>query len=376
MRELFDIPDDVTYLNCAYMSPLAIPVLAAGEAGMRRKTQPWQIRPADFFDETERCRERVARLVNARAADVAVVPSVSYGITQAAANLPLARGERIVVLDEQFPSNVFPWRELARRQGGSVVTVPRPASGGWTQSVLDELESGTVRIAALPHCHWTDGALLDLTAIAECCRRRQVSLVLDVTQSLGALPLDFAEIQPAYLVCATYKWLLGPYSMAFVVAREDMQSGTPLDHSWIIRKNAEDFRGLVRYEEALQDGARRYDVGERANFALMPMAIAALDLVLAADPAAIQATLSAYTAQIEAEARQMGLTAASEPERAGHFLGIRFPRGLPADVLDVLGGRGIHVSARGDSLRVTPHLYNVEQDRQRFCQALRDIVAR
>ncbi len=376
MRELFDLPDDVSYLNCAYMSPLARPVVAAGERGLRRKSRPWEITPADFFDDTETCRARFASLVNARADDIAVVPSVSYGITQASRNLPLARGRRIVVLAEQFPSNVYPWRALAERNGGVVETIHRPNAGGWTAAVVERLEAGDVDIAALPHCHWTDGALLDLDAIAECCDRRGIALVLDVSQSLGALPLDVQRIRPAFLVCATYKWLMGPYSLAFVYAREDMQAGEPLDLSWITRERAEQFAGLVNYEDRFQPGARRYDVGERANFALVPAAIAALDLLLAWTPARIQSTVAAFTGEIERAARSMGLRVSSIPERAGHFLGIRFPGGLPPDALQTFTDRRVFVSVRGDSVRVTPHLYNDEADRDRCLETLAQIARR
>ncbi len=376
MRELFDIPDDVSYLNCAYMSPLARPVLAAGERGLARKARPWEITPAHFFDESEKCRARFASLINARADDVAIVPSVSYGITQSSHNVPFPTGGRILLLAEQFPSNVYPWRELARRCNGDVEVVPRAPDGGWTERVIEAVDSGRIHVAALPHCHWTDGSLLDLETIAQACRHHDVALVLDVSQSLGALPLDVAVLQPAFLVCAAYKWLLGPYSIAFVYAREDMQSGEPLDYSWITRARAEDFAALVNYEHDYQPGARRYDVGERANFALLPAAAAALELLLEWTPEFIQAELAGYTTDIERAAREMGLAVSSMPERAGHFLGIRFPGGLPPDALDTFAAHGIFVSVRGDSVRVTPHLYNDQTDRERFLEILGRIVGR
>lgn len=376
MRELFELPDDVSYLNCAYMSPLARPVVDAAERGLRRKSRPWEITPAHFFDESETCRARFAALINAGADDIAIVPSVSYGITQASRNLRLGRGRRIVVLAEQFPSNVYAWQALAARDGGQVDTVDRPADGAWTTAVIERLETGLVDIAALPHCHWTDGALLDIEAISACCQRHDIALVLDVSQSLGALPLDVERIRPAFLVCATYKWLLGPYSLAFVYAREDMQAGEPLDLSWITRERADQFAGLVNYEDRFQAGARRYDVGERANFALLPAAIAALDSLLAWTPSRIQSTLSAYTGEIESAARTMGLRVASPPDRAGHFLGIRFPDGLPTDALETFANRQIYVSVRGDSVRVTPHLYNDPTDRERFLETLARIAGR
>jgi hypothetical protein len=128
-RALFDISDDVAYLNCAYISPLMRSVHAAGERGVARKSAPWELRPSDFFTETEEARRLFAALVGADADDIAIVPAASYGIAVAAANLVAPRRGRILVLAEQFPSNVYPWRALAAENGAELVTIQRPATG-------------------------------------------------------------------------------------------------------------------------------------------------------------------------------------------------------------------------------------------------------
>ena len=157
-RHLFDIPDDVAYLNCAYISPLMLSAREVGLKGAARKCRPWEILPAHFFDDAEIARTLFARLIGARADDIAIVSSASYGVALAAANLALARGQRIVVLHEQFPSNVYGWRELARERGAELVTLSRPDDDDWTALVLATIDE-RVAVVALPHCHWTDGAL-------------------------------------------------------------------------------------------------------------------------------------------------------------------------------------------------------------------------
>src|SRR5262245_66449723 len=112
-RHLFDIPDDVAFLNCAYMSPLPKASVAAGALGLAREMQPWTIAPADFVTASEAVRARFAQLVNAAPDDVAFAPAVSYGMAQAAANIALKKTQRVVTLAEQFPSNVYPWMDLA-----------------------------------------------------------------------------------------------------------------------------------------------------------------------------------------------------------------------------------------------------------------------
>src|SRR5579872_6529258 len=131
-RSLFEIPDEVAYLNCAYMSPLSRSVRAAGEAAVARKSQPWHISASDFFSESEEVRGLFAQLVGADADGVAIIPAASYGLAVAAGNLPVAKGQRILTLADQFPSNVYIWRDLADRTGASLVTIERPADDDWT----------------------------------------------------------------------------------------------------------------------------------------------------------------------------------------------------------------------------------------------------
>lgn len=372
-RHLFDLPDDVAYLNCAYMSPLLTRAVEAGREAIARKARPWNIKPADFFAESERARALFAQLLGASPDDVALVPAASYGLAVAAANLPVREDRRILVLEDQFPSNVYPWLALAERTGAEVRTVPVPADGDLTSAVLAALDE-RVAIAALPHCRWTDGGLFDLEAIGARCREVGGALVLDVTQSLGALPLDLASVRPDFLVCPSYKWLLGPYSLGFLYVAPEHQRGRPLEQNWIARENSEDFARLVDYRDAYQPGARRYDVGERSNFALVPVAIAALEQLLDWGVPEIARTLAARTRDIAARAAGLGLSSAPEGRRAGHFLGLRFPAGVPADLPDRLAAERVHVSLRGDSLRVTPHLYNDDDDVERLFTVLRGVV--
>ncbi|MCG8504945.1 MAG: aminotransferase, partial [Sphingomonadales bacterium] len=105
-RHLFDIPRDVCYLNAAYMTPLSRAARAAGEVAFGARAAPWTVSPEDFFTGSEELRGLFARLINARADDVALVPAVSYGLATAAANIRLAPGQTILILAEQFPSNV------------------------------------------------------------------------------------------------------------------------------------------------------------------------------------------------------------------------------------------------------------------------------
>ena len=373
-RHLFDVPDDVAYLNCAYMGPLMHSVVEAGDRGIRAKARPWRISAEDFFEDGERARELFARIIGADAEGIALVPSASYGLSCAARNVEPAPGDRLVVLAEQFPSNVYAWREVARTSGAALVTVARPADDDWSRAVLAAIDERTA-VVALPHCHWTDGGRLDLVRIGARCREAGAVLVLDLTQSAGALRFDAAAVRPDYVVCAGYKWLLGPYSLGFLWAAPERRAGKPIEYNWIGRAGAEDFAGLVDYRDEYQPGARRFDVGERSNFILLPMLNAALEQILDWGVEAVEATLAARTADIAARAARLELGSAPAALRAGHFLGLRFPDGaLPDGLLAALAAERVYVSVRGASMRVTPHLYNTGEDVDRLFAALTRVL--
>ncbi len=368
-RDLFGIPEDIAYLNCAYMSPQLRSVREAGERAIARRSRPWEITPKDFFTESETARELFAQLVGGDADGAAIIPSASYGMAVAAANLEVRSGQSIILLEEQFPSNVYPWRELAKCKGARLVTVPRPEDLDWTRAVLEHIDGNTA-IVAVPNCHWTDGSLLDLRRVGEQARNVGAALVVDATQSLGAYPLDVSEVRPDFLVSAGYKWLLGPYSLGFMYAAPERREGVPVEQNWISRAGSEDFERVVEYRDAFQPGARRYDVGERGNFILLPMANEALRQILDWGVEDISTSIGKLTAMIEERATDIRLEATPANRRAGHMLGLKLPPEKPDDLPARLAAQNVFVSVRGDSLRVSPHLYNDERDVQRLFAAL------
>jgi len=370
-RHLFDIPGDVAFFNFCSQSPLLRSAAEAGAAGLARKLRPWEVPLGDHFAVPEAARRPVARLIGAVAADIAVVPAVSYGIAVAAANLPLAAGQRIVVLEGQFLSNLLPWQDLARRCGGRVVEVPRPAERPWTEAVLEAIDADTA-IVALPNLLWTDGTRIDLAAVARRARAVGAALVLDLAQSLGALPFDVGEVDPDFMVGITYKWLLGPYTLGFLYVAPRRQAGRPLEPGFLLRAEEPQMRRALGWQGGVPLGARRFDMGEAANFALLPAATAALEQILEWGVPAIQASLGRIMARLLPELAELGLAPVPRPdERAGHLLGFRLPPGAPADLAARLAQRGVHASVRAGILRIAPHLSVTPEDERRLVDGLK-----
>ena len=373
-RHLFDIPPDVAYLNCAYMSPLMKPVVEAGVAALARKAHPWELTPDKFFTGPDEFRATAAQLLDCPADCVAIVPSASYGIATAARNLPVTKNQGILVLAEQFPSNYYAWQRLAEETGARLKIVPWPEDHDWTAAVLDSL-TADMAIAALPNVQWTSGGRLDLVRIGEACRNLGVALALDLTQSLGALPFSAREVQPDFAVAACYKWLLGPYSIGLLYVAPKWQHGRPLEENWIQRANARDFASLILYNGNYDDGARRFDMGERSNFALLPAAVRAMQQLLEWEVAQISETTGALNRHLAEAAAETGFSAPAEPWRAPHYLALRRKQPIPKELPEMLAREKVFVSVRGSSIRVSPHVYNTTADCERLIGCLRSIAS-
>lgn len=385
--DAFSLPDDLHYLNCAYMSPLARAVERAGLEGFRRLRDPTRIEPSDFFGESDDLRRAFARLVRADDPDrVAIVPSVSYGVALAAKNLEVEAGQNLVLAEDQFPSNVYAWHRLAGERGLEVRTVGpgdepnsrQDGQGGgpgraerWNERLLEAVDGATAA-AALPHVHWTDGTRFDLEAVGRRCREAGAALVVDGTQSVGALPFDVGRIRPDALVCAGYKWMLGPYSIGTTYLGPRFDDADPLEETWLGRKGSEDFGGLVDYEDEYQPGASRHDMGERSNPVTVPMQTAGIRLLLDWRVERIQAYCRDLIRPLIEEAAGLGMSVEEGEWRSSHLFGLRLPAGArPEELAGHLRREDVVVSVRGDALRVSPHLYNDRGDVEALLEVLR-----
>jgi selenocysteine lyase/cysteine desulfurase len=372
-RHLFDLPDDVAYLNVAYTAPLLHTAAGAGRDAIRAKQNPWTINTAHFFNSVETVRKLFSGIVGCEPGCVAIIPAVSYGIALAAKNLPIQKNQAIVVLQDQFPSNIYSWQLLAAEKQAVVKTVPRPPDSDWTSALVEGIADDTA-VVAVPNCHWTDGTLIDLEQIGERCRSVGAALVVDGTQSIGALPFSIERIQPDFLVAAAHKWLLGPYSFGYCYVAPKWHNGRALEENWMNRLDSEDFSRLVDYREAYQEGARRFDMGESSNFLNSAIAAAALRQILDWGVENIAATLGAKTDAIADRARDIGLVFAPKNARAPHLIGIARPGGFPKDLPSLLARKKIFVSVRGSSIRIAPHLYTTDEEIERLFSALRDAL--
>ncbi len=369
--DAFALPPDSCYLDCAAHGPPLRARLAAGHAALDAAT-PWTQSFAAWEAQIERLRDSAARALFAGDVDgVALVPSAAYGLSTAARNVDLGTGDAVLLLEGQFPSNLLPWQQRCRDAGARIVAVRRDGGQDWTDAVLAALErEPRVRVAALPQARWDDGALLDLDRIAPRARAIGAALVLDLSQSLGVLPVDLAGWRPDFVVSVGYKWLLGPDGLAWLWAAPRWRSeGVSIEQHWSTRAAVDGWRFDAEVPPPLRAGARRFDAGGVTAPPQLAMAQAALDQVAAWQVPRIAAALGERTAALDAALDARGLHHWKTPGHAPHITALRPPPALLDAVYAALQREGIVCTRRRGLLRISPHLH-VDVDAMRRVAAI------
>ena len=400
-RDLFDLPSDICYLNAAYMGPSLTSTASIWAAGAAAKSTPWALSKDDFYTGRQKVRQSFADLVGCADDDVAIQPSSSYGAATAAANVSVETGQNIVTLGGEHTSNRFIWQQLADLRSAElrVVAPPCPSqpSSAWTEAVLDQIDGSTAVVAVVPN-YWLDGTMIDLAAVSSRCREAGASLVIDGTQSVGAVRFDISEIRPDFLFAAGYKWMLCPYRLSFFYVDPKYHStGVSIEqHGWGDRDatsgRALSMWGIAGAEAAdgrldmrQDNSARRFDMGEASDFSLLAAASDAISKLTEwqrwGDGAGVNevsgstaAMLSPIVGAIAEEARTRGWAVPQQP--APHMIGIRASTSdWPTDLVQRLWmEHSVHVSVRGPCLRVSPHVYNRVEDVSLLFAALDSVL--
>jgi selenocysteine lyase/cysteine desulfurase len=376
-RDLFDIPRDVCFLNAASWSPLPLAVQEAGRAAVSRKGQPWKLPPDFQAQQYERARRAAAALIGADPVDVALIPSVGYGVSTAGKVLPIPVGGRVLVLQDDHSSPVLEWVSRAEAGRFSVETVKQPDDGDWTSAVLAAIERAnapSLALVSISSVHWSDGGALDMSRIAAATKRHGAALLIDATHDAGVRKIDVKTLDPDFLIFPTYKWVLGPYGRAFMYVAKRRQNGVPLEQSAPARKSvsAEDtlyFRNLD-----YQEGARRYDMGERDHFISMEMAAIGMELMAGWGNEPIVARLSMLTDRLVDGLANSGVQVLDKRVRAPHVLSLAFPKGMPTDLPKRLAAESVYAAPRLGRLRISPHVYNDEDDVDRFVEVFKRVA--
>lgn len=377
-KHKFQIKEGVSYINCAYMSPLLKSTEQAGMEGMMRKRNPFEIPQEDFFTDVDRLKGLFAQLVNCQAGQVALFPSTSYGFASVLNNISPEGRKHCVLIENEFPSGYFAAEKWARKHQAKleIITASDSASKieDWNEAVINAVTSETAFVL-LSYVHWMDGSIFDLKRLGNKCRELGVKLLVDGTQGVGALPLDLQQCHVDALICATYKWMFGPYSSAIGYISDDFSRGDALEESWMNRQNAHDFASLANYEDSYFPQAGRYNVGETSDFMRTPMLIDSLGQLLSWKVDEIQAYCKNLLAPLRDFMAENDVHLENEQFQSQHLVGFRMNERLNAqELIPALKANNIVLSVRGNSLRVSPNVYNTTEDIEKLIGVLKQNI--
>jgi selenocysteine lyase/cysteine desulfurase len=285
----------------------------------------------------------------------------------------------VLVLSEDHSSPVLEWMARAEAQGFTVETIQRPGNGDWTEALAEAIArpgAAPIALASVSSVHWSDGGIIDLGRIAHMLRAQGASLLIDATQSVGVLPLDVRALDPDFVVFPTYKWLVGPYGRAFLYVAKRHQGGIPLEQTSYGRRSVRAEQSTYVADPGYVADARRFDMGERDHFITLEMASIGMEMIAAWDSGPITARLAALTSRIADGLRDTDIGVPEARVRAPHILSLSFPEGPANALVERLAAQDIYVAPRLGRMRVSPHVYNDEEDADRFVAAMRTVRAR
>lgn len=379
-KSLFSLDPKVTYLNNAYMSPLLKNAEEAGIQGLIKKRNPFHYTRNEFFDDVSILKKSFASLIHADAKQIAIIPSVSYAMSNLAKNLKAKKEGRIIVAEDQFPSHFYTWSNYAKAHEQKIQIIKSdPNQEHWIKSWNDQILAAideNVTAVCIGHVHWADGSLFDLKAIREKTLQHNAKLIIDGTQSVGALPLFVDEVPFDALVVGGYKWLMGHYGLGCAYFSEAFNDGTPIEDNWINKKESHNFERLVDYTDEYEPGAARYSVGEQSNFCLVPMLTSGIKQILEWGVKNVYAYDSSLQNRLYDNLYGSRYKIPPLGESSGHLTGIRISEDMTMDLIkEKLLEKNIYVSYRADAMRVSMHVYNDIQEIDKLSECLLSIYS-
>lgn len=377
-KHLFSLPDEIHYLNCAYMSPMLNSVEAAAQIGLTKEKNPTLIQARDFFQTQEEVRDVFAELIKASAESIILCPSVSYGMASVFNNIPPKEGGNAVTVEGEFPSGYFAlenWAKLAQNQLRIAGYGTKSDRGSSIQEdLLSKIDERT-SVVLVSSVHWMNGLKFDLDTIGAKCKEVGAYFIVDGSQSVGAVPIDVQKSKIDALITTGYKWLFGPYSTSLAYVGPRFNEGDPIENSWMNREEAENFARLADYNPNYTIGAGRFNVGETGNLILMPMLLRALRQVREWGVENIINYCDILSRPLIRFFDQNDITYERSDCFSPHLFDLQLPFEADAEQLKtVFKENKIMVSVRGTAVRLSFNVFNDTTDVEALISVLQEIV--
>ena len=371
-HEWFEI-EDATYLNLAAQSPMPKVAHRAVQTAIEWKKFPHRITDAAYFEVPNRIRDSIAKLIGGQSEEVALTTGASTGMSAVAYGLTWKPGDEILTAKGEFPLQYATWKPMEAREG-IVMKVIAPRERFLTADDFLAAITPRTRMVSVSLVRFDNAVKIDAARIAAACHAQGALLLLDVSQACGAVPLNVEALGADFLVCAGYKWLLSPYGTGFFWAKnEHTDKMRPGPFYWAAAKGAENFGSLSFEDPQPVRGARRWDMAETSNYFNFAAMDASVQFVLQLGPETVQAH-NRKLIDLLFERLPKDRCVPASPLDSAH----RGPYGCftartpdrTAELYQKLVKEKIITSLREGNIRVSPHVYNTEQDIDRLIAAI------
>ncbi len=376
-RKDFSLPDDRIWMNCAHQGPL--PRVAAQEAreAIEWKSAPHQLSTRRFNEVPERLRSALSRLVGCDDNEIILANSASYGIHLLANGIPLTEGDEVLLVRDDFPSDILPWLGLEKR--GIRVQFIEPAHNMPTAEELKAAITPSTRIFCSTWAHSFSGVVIDIEDLGAVCRENDVLFLVNGSQAIGARPIDVSTIPIDALISVGFKWLCGPYGTGFVWIRPELLQMLEYNQQyWLSIMSPRDL-GREAREVRLPEGpptARTYDVFCTANFFNFKPWAASVEYLLEQkiEKIASHGQQLVGTLIEGLDPGKYNLMSPREGDARSTLVFISHrERERNREIYYHLKESGIDISLRREKLRIAPHLYNTMDDISRVLEALNSL---
>lgn len=363
VREQFPALRNRTYLNTATYGQLPA---RSSQAAIEHFARRDRLACADFlnwFDELEPLRTNIGRLIGASSADIAFMGNASQALGLVMSGIDWQEGDEILTLEHEFPNQLYAAQCIPGVRG----VIAHPAE-------IQESITDRTRLAVLSTVNYTSGLRLELDPIIRHLHSRGALVYLDGTQSIGALRIDCAMLQPDFVAVDAYKWLLSPNGAGFLYVRPEVRQWLrPNAIGWRSDRDWRSVESLNHGEPRFPDTAEKYEGGMLPFPSLFAMS-ESVQLLLDLGVEAIEARVLELAAKLRGELLALGGSGYSMPGAdalESQILLMQLPDVDSSQLARYLQEREIHVSARHEYLRISPHFYNDENDVEELVRAVK-----
>lgn len=320
-----------------------------------------------WYKQAERTRHAAAKLIHADAAEIAFIKNTSEGLAFVANGLQWNAGDQVISTNVEYPSNVYPWMNLARRYGVEHVMIPERNGRIVTADVLNAITPRT-RMVALSHVEYASGYCNDLATIGRVCRERGVLLCVDAIQSCGVLPVDVQAMNIDFLAADGHKWLLAPEGLGIFYCRRALMPQVEPEIGWMNVVNATDWGN---YNFTLRDDAKRFECGSYNIPGVLALG-AALEVLHEVGIDLIQQRVLGLTDLLVALLDRKGYQVFSPrgPGESSGIVSFTSSRHDHGQIVQMLERQKIIIVTRGGRLRASPHFYNTPAQIAQLVEAL------